>query len=124
MGFKDCLKGCLKPLKPILKFVALVSAIWMIGDMVLDGITTSKYYELSPYFNPNHEANLNMSTRVMTFCSELDKVEFDQSMLNETQRNFHDEWKERCKNKDVDFLDSLNFQKQNESSKVSMHNIT
>ena len=87
MGLKDCLKGCLKPLKLILKFVALGSALWMVGDMVLDGVTTSKYYELSPYFNSNHEANSKISTRVLTFCSKLDKIEFDQSMLNETQRN-------------------------------------
>ena len=91
-------------LRPILNIITLVSAFWMIGDVVLDVRQTSKYYKLSPYFNQNHEANLNMSTRLSTFCNELDEVDFDLSLLNETQKNLLDEWEKRCQNTDVNFV--------------------
>ena len=96
-------------LTPILNTITLVSAFWMIGDVVLDVRQTSKYYHLSPFLNPNHEANLNMSIRLLTFCTELEKVEFDKSRLNETQKNFHDEWKEKCQNNDVNELSKVSI---------------
>ena len=79
----------------------------MVGDLVLDVRQTSKYYHLSPFLNPNHEANLNMSIRFLTFCTELGKVEFDKSMLNETQKNFHEEWKGKCQDKEVNELSKV-----------------
>ena len=102
MSLIDCLKSTFN-------FILLVSSLWMVGDLVLDVRQTSTYYHLSPFLNPNHEANLNMSIRLLTFCTELEKVEFDKSRLNETQKNFHDEWKEKCQNNDVNELSKVSI---------------
>ena len=114
MGMTDCLKK-------ILQLFTLGSALWLVGDMVLDGMQTSKYYHFSPYLNPNHEANLNMSERMLTFCTTFEEIKYNQTMLTKPENDLHDEWRERCQTGDFNFSISFGlFEEQTESSKVSV----
>ena len=41
----DC--GCCNPYKIAKSLVRLLLSIWMIGDMIMDGVTNKMYYELA-----------------------------------------------------------------------------
>ena len=39
--------GCCNPYKIAKRLVKLILAIWMIGDMVMDGVTTKMYWDVA-----------------------------------------------------------------------------
>ena len=91
--------------------------------MVLDTNQTEKYYHLSPQLNSDHEANSNITTRILNFCGDLSKINFfdsDFAELNDTQKNLHGEWTERCGTSNFSFSISYVISlQQTESAKVS-----
>ena len=117
-----------KDSKSILKLFALVKALLLIGDTFLDVRQTTKYYEFSPYWNPDHEAHLNLSDRMSMFCTTFMKLEFDQSVdilteseLTESQRNLYMSWRDECQTNDFKFGNSYElFDEKIESTKVSL----
>lgn len=76
----------------------LLSAIWLISDMIFHIIQTEQYFVLSPYLYNYHEANLNLSERIEEFCTQLNQTEFNQTLITETQKNLHDKWMDICDN--------------------------
>ena len=117
-----------KDSKSILKLFALVKALLLIGDTFLDVRQTTKYYEFSPYWNPDHEAHLNLSDRMSMFCTTFMKIEFDQSVdiftqseLTESQRNLYMSWRDKCQTNDFKFGYVYDlFDEKIESAKVSL----
>ena len=83
-----------------LRFVRLLSAFWLIIDIVLDGVQAPKYMKLSPKIYGGHEGNLNLTNRMMDFCLKLEQISF-----NETNELYH-EWMNRCQNSDFSFTNS------------------
>ena len=67
----------------ISRIIVLITACWLIIDIILDGIQAPKYWKLSPYLNKNHEANLNLTMRIVQLCKKLEKTQFIQSIFNE-----------------------------------------
>ena len=78
------------------RIFVLGSAFWLIGDMILDTIQTEKYYRLSPQINADHEANSNLTQRILKFCGDLGQINLNNSVMTDPQKNLHDEWIERC----------------------------
>ena len=91
--------------------------------MILDTIQTEKYYRLSPQLNADHEANSNITTRILNFCGDLGQIKFtdsDFAELTVPQKDLYDEWIERCQTTNFSFSISYGiFQEQSESAKVS-----
>ena len=90
--------------RAFLKIYTLSSALWLVVDMVLDGRQTLKYQEFSPYFNLDHEANRNISDRIMIFCNKSKEMQFDRSKLTNPERNLHDGWTKRCRTNNFKFF--------------------
>ena len=61
--------------------------------MVLDGLQQPKYYALSPYWNPNHEANQNLTWQATKLCSELQLVEFNSTNKDKRVTKY---WQTQC----------------------------
>ena len=111
--------GSLKDSCPFRIFV-LGSALLLIVDMGLDTNQTEKYYRLSPELNSDHEANSNLTQRILKFCGDLEQINLTDSELTDPQKNLHDEWIERCQTTNFSFSISYGiFQQQIESEKVS-----
>ena len=96
-------------LKKAFRFIRLGLAFWLIGDTVLDGIQAPKYYHLSPYLNHEHEANSNLTDRILHFCEKLDWNGWNDSRLDTKQKMFTSEWTNRCKESDFNFECLSNF---------------
>ena len=84
----------------ISRIIVLITACWLIIDVILDGIQAPIYWKLSPYLNKNHEANQNLTKRIVEFCKKLEKTQFIQSIFNESQIHFYSKWSEKCKHSD------------------------
>ena len=102
------------------RIFVLGSAFWLIADMGLDTNQTEKYYRHSPQLNSDHEANSNLTQRILKFCGDLGQMNLTNSDLTDPQKNLHDEWIERCQKTNFSFSISYGiFQQQTESAKVS-----
>ena len=102
------------------RIFVLGSAFWLIVDMGLDTNQTDKYYRYSPQLNSDHEANSNLTHRILKFCGDLRQINFTFDELTDPQKNLHDEWIERCRTTNFSLSISNGiFQQQIESVKVS-----
>ena len=100
----------------------LVSALWLVIDIILHIILTEQYFILSPSLYNYHEANGNLSERILDFCSSLNQAEFNQSLMNQKQKDLHDDWIEKCEKNNFSLTqDSL--QEQEEFVEVSIYMI-
>ena len=100
----------------ISRIIVLITACWLIIDIILDGIQAPKYWKLSPYLNKNHEANLNLTKRIVQLCKKLEKTQFIQSIFNEKQIHFYAKWSEKCKHSDFSITNDyeLNLKQLNQ----------
>ena len=91
--------------------------------MGLDTNQTEKYYRHSPQLNSDHEANSNLTQRILKFCGDLGQINFtdsDFTKLTVPQKDLYDQWIERCQTANFSFSISYGiFLEQTESSKVS-----
>ena len=102
------------------RIFVLGSAFWLIVDMGLDTNQTEKYYRHSPQLNSDHEANLNLTQRILKFCGDLGQINLNNFVMTDPQKNLHDEWIERCRTTNFSLSISNGiFQQQIESVKVS-----
>jgi hypothetical protein len=102
------------------RIFVLGSAFWLIVDMGLDTNQTEKYYRHSPQLNSDHEANSNLTQRILKFCGDLGQISLSNSVMTDPQKNLHDEWIERCRTANFSLSISYGiFQEQIESEKVS-----
>ena len=100
----------------------LFSALWLILDIILHIILTEQYFILSPSLYNYHEANTNLSERILKFCTNLNQAEFNQSLMNQKQKDLHDDWIEKCEKNNFSLTqDSL--QEQEEFVEVSIYMI-
>ena len=88
------------------RVVVLGTAFWLIVDIILDGIQAPKYWKLSPCLNVYHEANLNLTGRMLQFCTKIECLQFNKSKLNNRQIVLYEEWMEKCKKSDFNFTNS------------------
>ena len=103
----------------ISRIIVLITACWLIIDMILDGIQAPIYWKLSPYLNKNHEANMNLTKRIVELCKRLEKTQFIQSIFNEKQIHFYAKWSEKCKHSDFSIANDYDLnQKQLKKIKV------
>ena len=91
----------------ISRVLVLGTACWLIIDIILDGIQAPKYWKLSPCLNVYHEANLNLTDRILQFCAKIECLQFNKSKLNNRQTVLYDEWMENCKDSDFNFTNSF-----------------
>jgi len=55
----------------------LFLAVWIIVDMVTDALQSKTYHELSPYWNLDHEAHANWTSKVDRLCGDLEGLGYD-----------------------------------------------
>ena len=76
----------------------LFSAIWLILDMIFHLIQTQQYFALSPSLNSYHEAYLNKGEKIEEMCAQLNKSEFNYTLINEEQNYIFEKWINTCDN--------------------------
>ena len=76
----------------------LFSAIWLILDMIFHLIQTQQYFVLSPSLNSYHEAYLNKSEKIEEMCAQLNKTEFNHTLIDEEQNHLFEKWINTCDN--------------------------